>query len=60
MKKLVLIIVIVCIFVITFIITVLLLIGCMIGIAITKPEEQIKEYEYCPYCGEEVEWREVR
>ena len=32
----------------------------LIGTCKTKPEEQVKEYKYCPYCGEEVEWREVR
>lgn len=46
--------------IVAFSITLLLSAGCIIGTAVTKPEEQVKEYEYCPYCGEEVKWREVR
>lgn len=46
--------------IISFGITLLLCFICLGGIIVTKPEEQIEEYKYCPYCGEEVEWREVK
>lgn len=45
---------------ITFGITLLLVFIGIIGVFATMPEEQTKEYEHCSYCGEEVEWREIK
>ena len=45
---------------VAFGITLLLIFVPVIGTCKTKPEEQVKEYKYCPYCGEEVEWREIK
>ena len=45
---------------ISFGIAMILVICGIVGALITRPESEEKVYKYCPYCGEEVHWKEIK